>query len=80
MSRRFLELALTWRTRAFMFAYAICDGKVHDKTKKYKAATRLERGCPDHPFGLMEGMPGDICFISDMLHDEDSIRLPGFEI
>ena len=63
-----------------MFAFAICDGKVHDQTKSHQDSTRLCCGSPDHPFGLMEGMTGDICFLSDLLHDEDNMRMPGFEI
>jgi len=32
-------------------------------------------------FGLMEGLSGTICFLSDLLRDDDTaVSFPGFEI
>jgi hypothetical protein len=33
-----------------------------------------------YPFSLMEGISGQIAFVSDLLRDEDDTRFPGFEI
>jgi hypothetical protein len=56
-----------WRTRAFMFATALDDPKVQEKQINYEDAPRIHHGIPDHPYGLMEGISGEICFLSDLL-------------
>jgi hypothetical protein len=37
-------------------------------------------GVSDHPFSLMEGISGDICFLCDLLGNEFDARFPGYEI
>ena len=63
-----------------MFAKAIVDPKIQNKCMKYKDGVTKVKGVPDHPFGLMEGLSGEICFLSDILRDENDVRFPGFEI
>ena len=48
--------------------------------RKFDDGTRKCPGLPDHPFSLMEGISGDICFMSDLLKDEVEMQFPGFEI
>jgi hypothetical protein len=39
--------------------------------------------CPsvlNYPLRMMEGVTGDICFLSDLLRNEEDMRFPGYEI
>ena len=63
-----------------MFGTALSDSKIQDVCKKYDDKTRKIIGVPDYPYSLMEGISGDICFLSDLLRDDDDTRFPAFEI
>jgi hypothetical protein len=65
------DISQKYRTRAFMFADALTDKQVQGLCTKRKRK---------QPFGLMDGSAGDICFLSDLLRDENEVRMPGYEI
>lgn len=50
-----------------MFASSLMDTDVQDKIQSYTDSERLKTGMPDHPFSLMEGVSGEIAFLSDLL-------------
>ena len=79
-ARLFAGIAIKFRTRAYLFAQALFDPKLQLKTFNFDDGTRLRKGVPDHPFSLMEGYSGVVCFLSDLLRNEAEMRLPGFEI
>ncbi len=68
----FATIAIKYRTRAYIFAKALFDAKIQREA--------LRKGVPDYPFSLMEGCSGVVCFLSDLLGNENEVRLPGFEI
>jgi hypothetical protein len=71
-SRKYKGMAVKWKSRAFLFAKALIDNKIQGT---------LEKGKSDHPFSLMEGLSGQISFLSDLLTDEDQVvRFPGYEL
>ncbi len=39
---------------------------------------RYEKGMPDFPYSLMEGLGGAVCFCCDLLHP-DTAAFPGYE-
>ena len=101
-----------WRTRQFMFAYALMHEDIKEKIDthrqrgKYVTARekiqmktgKMEYIEYDHdtldptqrvgyhppplsyPYSLMEGISGEICFLSDLLWDMTLVRFPGYEI
>ena len=71
---------MKWRNRSFLFARALSDGPIMKQVREHEHGYRKATGVADHPYSLMEGISGDICFLSDMLRDENEVRLPGFEI
>ena len=79
----FKTISIQWRIRAFMFAKTLCDPYIRKQSEQYIISKKIERlteGKPDHPYSLMEGIAGEVCFLADMITGEDSMRLPGFEI
>jgi hypothetical protein len=79
----FKTISIQWRIRAFMFAKTLCDPYIRTQSEQYlekKGVKRLTTGKPDHPFSLMEGIAGEVCFLADMVTGEDWMRLPGYEI
>ena len=51
--------------------------------KHKKTPDPLLYPCPsvlNYPLRMMEGVTGDICFLSDLLRNEDDVRFPGYEI
>ena len=79
-SKRLAGIAEKFRLRAFSFALASTDKKVQQQCQAYEDPNRLNKGICDHPFSLMEGLAGDICFLSDLLRDENDVRFPGYEV
>ena len=63
-----------------MFAKALTDPKIQKLVSSHDDGWRIYEGVPDHPFSLMEGLSGDICFLSDLLRDESEARFPAYEI
>jgi hypothetical protein len=63
-----------------MFASSLMDQDVQDKIQSYTDSERLKTGMPDHPFSLMEGVSGEIAFLSDLLSGDEYVRFPGYEI
>ena len=61
-----------------MFAKSLTDPKVRKEFGNSEEKTRIKKGIPDHPYSLMEGISGEICFISDLLRDE--VTFPGYEV
>jgi hypothetical protein len=72
------RLASQWRTRTYCFVQALCDKVPRKQPKKFKSEEKDKS--VSHPFGLMEGIAGEICILSDFLRDENLIRFPGYEI
>ena len=50
-----------------MLARALTDGSWKRETPKY-------------PFSLIEGISGEISFLSDLYNQEEAVKFPGFEI
>ena len=79
-TKRLAQIAEKFRLRAFSFALASTDRKIQRQCQEYEDPQRLNKGICDHPFSLMEGLAGDICFLSDLLRDENDVRFPGYEV
>ena len=62
-----------------MFASALSDPYIQSRHATFECADRLKPGVPDHPFGLMEGISGEICFLADILHGKH-VYYPGYEL
>ena len=62
-----------------MFAQATYDEQIQKEVREYTDLSRLKKGLPDYPLSLMEGISGQICFLSDLLRDKD-VKIPGYEI
>ena len=54
-----------------MFAFALSDSKIQNKQIQEPT---------NHPYSLMEGLAGEVLFLSQILNDEEEARFPGFEI
>jgi hypothetical protein len=39
-----------------------------------------QRETPEYPFGLIEGISGEISFLSDLFNQEEAVKFPGLEI
>jgi hypothetical protein len=65
----YMEVAQAWRTRAYLLAREISKQRVTDENLQ-----------TTHPFSLMEGVSGQICFLSDLLRNENELRFPGVEV
>ena len=63
-------LAEKWKSKAFIFARAICHAEFQEKCQQYHDGMRLRKGMPNYPFSLIEGVAGDVCFLSDILRDD----------
>ena len=50
---------------------------VQQEVKVYEDPQRLSVGVPDHPYSLMEGLAGTLCFCCDLLHPELA-AFPGY--
>ena len=72
--------ALKWRLRTYAFAQSLCDPQIQEYISQYDDGVRLKKGTPDEPFSLMDGISGPICFLSDLLRDENDLRFPGYEV
>jgi len=64
----------------FAFGKAMFDQQVQEQCENYDCGMRKCVGVPDHPFSLMEGVGGDMCFLCDLLGDENQARFPGYEV
>ena len=63
-----------WRNRVFLLAKALFDPLIQAKFQPAYGGRQY------FPYSLMEGIAGDISFLSDILKDETSARFPGYEI
>ena len=54
-----------------MFAKSLYDQDVQVECSYHDDGQRVRCGMPDHPFSLMEGIAGEVCFLSDILGDEN---------
>ena len=52
---------------------------IQSEMEGYQDYQRLRRGCPDHPFSLMEGTTGSLFFLSDLIEPERA-SFPAYEI
>jgi len=60
---------------------ALSDPEIQDVCAKYSDKKRMIVGIADHPYCLMEGLAGDLIFMSEMLYDDfKRARFPGYEI
>ena len=79
--RHYSEKAHKWHTRTWKFAAALYDDKVQVEPRFNDEGRKHTQKRPDYPYSLMEGVTGEICFLSDMLLDEDDkVKFPCFEI
>jgi lantibiotic modifying enzyme len=68
-----------WLHRAQMFAIIMGYDEDYDKsTKTYDDGQRMKIGEPDHPYSLMEGISGAICFLKDCL-EPSTASFPGYD-
>ena len=77
------SLAVTWKTRAFMFARALIDQVFIQAHLEFKNSKQqpTKQGLTDHPFSSIENVSGSICFLSDLLRsDEGQVCFPGYEV
>jgi len=63
-----------------IFAKAMYDQNIQEQCENYETPMRKQVGVPDHPFSLMEGICGDLCFLCDILGNEFDARFPGYEV
>ena len=68
-----------WLHRAQMFALIMGFDEDYDKSiKSYDDPQRMRIGEADHPYSLMEGISGSICFLKDCL-EPGSAGFPGYD-
>ena len=48
------------------------DFTIQNTIKNYKHPERLSIGSSDYPYGLMNGIAGEICFLIDLFHPSKS--------
>jgi hypothetical protein len=66
-----LQKSYLWRARCFKLTESLIDPDIQEEVVSV----------PDYPFGLMDGLSGAICLLSDILSEkDDNVRLPGYEI
>ena len=64
--------------RAYKMAEAIHSDEIKKETDLYIDRQRYVVGVPNHPYSLMEGLAGTICYHCDLLHPELA-AFPGYE-
>ena len=69
-----------WRAMTYTFAKAMFDKQIQEQCENYDCDQRKNVGVADHPFSLMEGVAGDLCFLSDLIGNEYDTRFPGYEV
>jgi hypothetical protein len=62
-----------------MFALALGDKYIQQQCKLSSDPLRMTKGVADYPFSLMQGIAGDVSFLSDIIRN-DHVRVPGFEL
>ena len=77
--KKYKESSILWRTRVFMFAKAMCDPKIKAQQNDYNVDPQ-STGLPFYKYSLMEGITGQIYFLSELLRDDENLKFPGFEI
>ena len=77
---KFKRIAGLWRTRVYMFAHALFDPEVQNRVKYFHDGFRKVKGTPDYPYSLMEGVAGEVYFLSELLTEDDDMRFPGYEV
>ena len=62
---------------AMMMGQCIFNKDIQQKVDTYSDPQRFSVGVADHPYSLMEGLAGTICFYCDLLHPEQA-AFPGY--
>jgi lantibiotic modifying enzyme len=69
-----------WLNKAIKFAETIAfDTNFHEIVQNYDDPQRYQVGVPDHPFSLMEGAAGTICYLIDCLNPLSAL-FPAYDI
>ena len=68
-----------------MFASKMYDKFIQARVSRFRSENRpgVEKSkmyTDHHPFSLMEGIAGEVCFLSDLLHNPYEARFPGYEV
>ena len=81
------EFSNLWRARAYLFGLAMADPKIKEPklTEEVPSNPKSEvelkyyqyKNVMDYPFDILDGLAGDICFLSDFIRDEREMSLPG---
>lgn len=75
----FHKAAQTWRTRSIAYAVALTNPLIQKEATRAVKHPQKRHNYTEHPFSLMEGLSGNICFLCDLLRDED-VAFPGYEL
>ena len=71
-----------YQIRALMFARAMSLESVQRPCEEHQDRGRLKVGEADHPWSLMEGLPGEICMLAELTHPDDLAfaRFPAYDV
>eukprot|EP00825_Cyclidium_porcatum_P038629 TRINITY_DN4519_c0_g1_i9.p4 TRINITY_DN4519_c0_g1~~TRINITY_DN4519_c0_g1_i9.p4 ORF type:complete len:136 (-),score=23.21 TRINITY_DN4519_c0_g1_i9:110-517(-) len=68
-----------WYNRALRFVLASQNKNITKEINNFEHHDRQVKGVSNHPYSLMEGKAGNICFYMDCINPEES-EFPGYEI
>jgi hypothetical protein len=70
------QVSAPWNTRALLFGQALCDYNILHTQEEWQK----KHGKTDYPFSLMEGLAGEVTYLSDVLINMWDSCIPSFEV